>query len=106
MGERLSCTQDVAGSSPVGSTVRYAVSREKFDDECRGCRPAIVNPTTGEILKDDHPLMVAVMRVWEGMTTKERAAYHRACCLNSKAPEDLAAAQKLVGQLQMLIGAS
>ena len=65
------------------------MSREKFDDECPGCRPVLVGPDTLKPLPDSHPAMVAIHRVWETTTRVEREAFHRATCNNSRDPQDL-----------------
>jgi hypothetical protein len=65
------------------------MSRTKFEDDCSDCRPALINPQTGEIAADTEPAMQVVNAVWEGTTRAERVAFHRATCLNSQDTEDM-----------------
>jgi hypothetical protein len=65
------------------------MSREIFDDNCPGCRPAILDPQTKRVLPDDDPMMVKMLEVWAETTLGERQIYHRVMCLNSRDPLDL-----------------
>jgi hypothetical protein len=65
------------------------MSSEKFDDDCKGCRPVLLDVKTGRAAPSDHPTMKLLNRVWEAATLEERQAFHRVCCLNSREPEDL-----------------
>ncbi len=60
-----------------------------FEDDCPGCRPVAIDPETGQLLPDAHPLMHAVNKWWFMTTLQERQAWHRFTCLNSRAPLDL-----------------
>jgi hypothetical protein len=79
------------------------MSHDKFDDTCKGCPPAILDVTTGLKLSDDHPVMQAVNRVWEGTTSEEREAFHRVCCQNSRDPKDLAVMKMVADRIQKSI---
>lgn len=61
-----------------------------FEDDCPGCRPAMIDIKTGKRLPEDSPEMQAVMGVWAKTTIEERRAFHRFTCQNSRAPEDMA----------------
>jgi hypothetical protein len=65
------------------------MSWEKQDDECPGCRPALLSFETGKTLPDDDPLMVAILKVWAATTREEREAFHRFTCQNSRAGKDV-----------------
>jgi hypothetical protein len=65
------------------------MSRARFDNECEGCRPALIDEATRMVFPDDSPPMRAIMRVWERTTVQEREAFHRFTCLNSRDPADL-----------------
>jgi hypothetical protein len=65
------------------------MSKEIFDDNCKGCRPAIIDIQTGKVLPDDNPIMKCALEVWAGTTLLERQAYHDVCCLNSREASDL-----------------
>lgn len=60
-----------------------------FDDDCAGCRPAMLDVKTGKPLPDDDPNMVIVNRLWRETTLAERQAWHRFTCLNSRAQVDV-----------------
>lgn len=65
------------------------MSWEKHDDDCPGCRPAILDVRTGKALPPDDPIMRAVNAVWAQTTLAERQAFHRVCCENSRDQADL-----------------
>lgn len=65
------------------------MSRAHFEDDCEGCRPAVLDLQTKKPLPADHPVMKALAMVWDGTTRDERAAFHRFTCLNSREPTDL-----------------
>jgi len=79
------------------------MSLQQFDDDCPGCKPAVLDPKTNEVLPDDHPVMVAIFAVWETTTPEERKAFHDVCCLNSQQPHDMALMQGLVLRIQLAI---
>ena len=76
------------------------MSLQKFDDECRGCKPAMMDVQTGKVLPDDSPSMQIVLRLWGETTLAERQAWHRVTCQNSRAPEDLRFAQVFTQRVQ------
>ncbi len=63
--------------------------RDRFDDECPGCRPAMVDVKTGLPLADDSIEMTTVNRLWRETTLEERRAWHRFTCQNSRSPADM-----------------
>jgi hypothetical protein len=71
------------------------MSHEEFDDNCPGCRPAILDVETGQVLPETHPIMMAANRVWANATIEERKAFHNVTCLNSRDRKDLELAYKL-----------
>lgn len=73
-----------------------AVSLERYSDDCRGCRPAMLDVKTGRALPDTDPILQAILGVWDASSRKTREAYHRVCCQNSRAPEDLARVAPLI----------
>jgi hypothetical protein len=76
------------------------VSLEEHEDDCPGCRPAMIDQKTGEVLSEDHPYMKAVMTVWRQTTLPQRQAFHRVCCLNSREPVDLQMMQVITDQIR------
>lgn len=71
------------------------MSWEKFNDNCAGCRPVILDVVTKKPLPDNHPAVVTMNRVWAGTSLQEREAFHRVTCLNSRDALDL----YLMGQI-------
>lgn len=65
------------------------MSLARFDDECPGCRPTMMDVKTGRLFADDSAAMVAVNRLWAATSPEERQAWHRFTCQNSRAPGDL-----------------
>jgi len=65
------------------------MSLQKHDDDCPGCRPALVNTKTGQPYPANSPQMIAVMKVWNQTNLIERQAWHRVTCQNSRSPSDL-----------------
>ena len=76
------------------------MSREVFDDNCPGCRPAIIDVKTGRVLPDSDPIMQKMLAIWANTTYSEREAFHRVMCLNSREPLDLFLVRGLTDKLQ------
>lgn len=66
------------------------MSKEKFEDECKGCLPAAIDSKTGKVLPADHPVMRSIMAVWSTLSLEDKEHFHNVTCKNSRAPEDLA----------------
>lgn len=65
----------------------------EFCDHCPGCRPGMIDLTTGEALAEDSPVMVVVNRIWNHDTSyAERKAFIEVTLHNSRAPQDVALA--------------
>ncbi len=71
------------------------MSRQTFNDECPGCKPILIDPSTHKPYPDNHPMMIVLGRVWQETTREQREAYHRVCCNNSETPEDVAVATEI-----------
>ena len=65
------------------------MSWQKFDDECPGCKPALLDLQTGQVKPDDSQEMVAIFGVWKNTTLEERQAWHRVCCQQSPTRDDI-----------------
>ena len=76
------------------------MSYDEFDDNCPGCRPAILDVKTGKVLPDDAPMMQAALGVWRTATTEEKRAFHRFCCFNSRDPEDVRLASGIAQRIE------
>lgn len=68
-------------------------------ENCPGCRPVVVDQTTGKILPESHPTQRAAVRAWRNALPAQRTAWHRVTCLNSQNPIDLAMAQAIVDRI-------
>lgn len=77
------------------------MSTETFDDDCPGCRPGRFNPETGQAYPADHPLLIAVLRVWGTTTLVERRAYHCVMCGNSREAGDVSTTQAVVKRMAL-----
>jgi hypothetical protein len=82
------------------------MSIEKYDNDCPGCRPALLDVKTGEVLPDDDPIMVSVNKAWEKLTPMHKQAFHRACCQNSTAASDLEAMNEIASLIKAAVAAS
>lgn len=69
------------------------MSWEQHEDDCPGCRPALLDPTTGKAAAPDSPEMQVVNRVWSTTTVEERHAFHRVTCQNSRDDADMTLVQ-------------
>jgi hypothetical protein len=82
------------------------MSWEHFDDNCPGCKPAIIDAITRKVLPDDHPIVVAAMAGFAETTLAERQGWHRFTCQNSRAPEDIAAARAVTFRMEQKMKSS
>lgn len=74
--------------------------REYFDDECPGCRPAMMDVKTGRPFADDSAEMKVVNHLWGETTAEERRAWHRVTCQNSQSLVDLRIAKAFTDRVQ------
>lgn len=79
------------------------MSHGNFEDDCKGCKPVLIDLQTRKPMAEDTPEMQAVLKVWAETTLAERQAFHRMTCLNSRAPEDLAVAAMLTERIQKIL---
>lgn len=77
------------------------MSVEKFSDTCAGCRPAMIDLTTGKPLPDEHPALQAILRVWDETTIHERKAWHAFTCCNARDPLTMALVPGLTHKMQL-----
>ena len=77
------------------------MSLDKFDNSCRGCRPALLDVHTGKTIPDDHPTMVTIIKIWDEQISQEtKRAWHSVTCQNSQDPTDLAKAREFVDLIE------
>lgn len=75
--------------------------KDKFSDDCDGCKPAMWNVTTGKAFPDDSLEMQIVFRVWrEATSLAEREAWHRFTCQNSTTVDDLRIVKAISDRIQ------
>ncbi len=82
------------------------MSIELFSDECAGCRPAMIDMTTGKPVPEDAAFMRAILGVWAGTTRGERLAWHRVTCQNSRNEMDMLFCHGLQKRFQAAINAA
>lgn len=76
------------------------MSWEKHEDDCPGCRPAMLDMKTGQVLPEDAPEMKAILGVWAETTPLQREAYHRVMCQNSRDEIDLGLLRQVQEKMQ------
>jgi hypothetical protein len=81
------------------------MSWDVFSDDCPGCRPAMVDLTTGQRIPEDAPMMKIVLGVWKRTTRDERLAFHRVTCQNSRTANDLLIVRNLSAEMQAALTA-
>jgi hypothetical protein len=55
---------------------------------------------TQQLLPDDSPEMVAVLRLWNALSHEDKQAWHRFTCQNSRAVADIAFAKRFSDDVQ------
>ncbi len=74
--------------------------KHEFCDHCPGCRPALIDLTTGGVLSNDSAIMRHVNRVWDNDTTyAERKAFIAVTVHKSRVPADMQLAQSVMVKL-------
>lgn len=81
------------------------MSREQFDDECAGCRPAMVDVKTKQLYAEDSAEMVIVNRLWRETTLEERQAWHRVTCQSSRGALDTKLARAFADRIGAALAA-
>ncbi len=80
------------------------MSLERFHEDCPGCRPALaeVNTKTGKLTRmaNDHPLMVAVNKVYDASSYEEKLAFHKMSCQNDTSDENMAVLKPLMSRME------
>lgn len=76
------------------------MSISKHDDDCPGCKPALIDVKTGQVMAPDSEPMVKINEVWAKTTKQEREAFHQVTCLNSRTQSDLRLMKGIVEAFQ------
>ena len=79
------------------------MSRDFYEDDCAGCKPAIIDQKTGQVMSDTDPIMVRVNAAFEKASRPQKMAWHNITCHNSRDPEDMTAVQPLLDSIQKAI---
>lgn len=80
------------------------MSRERFDENCKGCRPVLLNPENMKPLPSGHAVMKAMEQAWSEATHETKAAFHRVHCLNSRDMLDVAQVQQFLSKVKARFG--
>jgi hypothetical protein len=79
-------------------------ANHEYDENCKGCQPAMMDVKTGKVLPDDSPEMVAILKFFkEKLTLVEKRAWHRVCVQCSQNKDDLLIAQRIGFDIQQLL---
>lgn len=77
------------------------MAKHEFCDHCPGCRPALLNAQTGQVMADDDPIMIAVNKVWNHDTTYDmRKAFIEVTLHNSEDERDRSLAGQVISKIQ------
>jgi hypothetical protein len=76
------------------------MSMQAFDNACEGCKPAMLDVKTGQVLPDDAPSMKIVLQLWNALPLAEKQAWHRVTCQNSRALLDVQRAEAFARRIQ------
>lgn len=76
------------------------MSIKKYDGQCPGCRPVLIDGETRKRLPEDSWQMQAVRKAWEEAPLEECEAFHKVTCQQSRELEHIAVASKLALRMQ------
>ena len=76
------------------------MSRTKYNEECPGCLPVLIDTKTGNVFSADHPTMKSIMALWGHADRKTRKAWHAVTCMNSRRGKDMALVRPFVEKIQ------
>lgn len=66
-------------------------------ENCPGCRPAAIDMATGQV---DARLTALAQQAWGKTSRRQRKAWHRVTCLNSRDPYEVELAQRVARLIQ------
>jgi hypothetical protein len=79
------------------------VSIDRFEDDCPGYRPVLVDIKTGKPYADDSREMKAVNLVWSETTFGQRRAWHAFTCQNVRSLSVIAIVKPLTERIEAAI---
>lgn len=65
------------------------MSQTKYQADCPGCQPVLLDQKTGQLFADESTQMQKVRQIFSTLTQQDLDAYHRVCCRNSREAEDM-----------------
>lgn len=65
------------------------MTKEFFDENCKGCQPILINVRTGLPYHQRSPVGRAVLHTWQKFSHDEKLTFHRVTCLGSTSPADI-----------------
>lgn len=71
-----------------------------YDEKCPDCRPAMIDQNTGERIPNDHPMMKAVLSVYDVASLEERRALHKLWVDSDMSEENMAVAGPVITRIQ------
>lgn len=74
--------------------------KHKYDPNCPQCRPAILDPETGRIMEDAHPVMQKIMQCWNLQPHEVREAFIDVTYNNSREEKDVRLMQEFMNQVE------
>lgn len=73
----------------------------EFCDSCPGCRPAMLDMQTGQVMANDHPMMIVVNRIWDHETTfAQRKGFIEVTLKNCRNPHEMRLFQEVSEKIQ------
>lgn len=76
------------------------MSKEQFEEGCRGCQPVLIDVATNKAMADDAPPMKAVLGVWATLSREEKEAWHEFTCQNSRESQILVVVGRINARFQ------
>lgn len=82
------------------------MGRHEYREDCPDCQPALVDPSTGEVMSKTSEEMVRIMKMWWKRPFEERRAYMNVTLHNSRLPADIILAEAIVRRIQAILDTS
>lgn len=77
------------------------MAKHEFCDHCPGCRPALVDAQTGEVMADDDPIMISINNIWNHETTYDmRKAFIEVTLHNSRDERDISLFRQIISKFE------
>lgn len=76
-----------------------------YDENCPGCRPAMIDVKTGKRMASNHPVMLAVLSVYDNATLEERRALHKLWVDSDQSEENMRIAGPVIQRIQNAVAA-